>query len=208
MAKGKPKAAKPKAKHKAAKRGDAMAAAAKPKAKSTKVKPAKVKPVEAASGKAAGTKPKRRALPVPAALPDASAARAPKRVRRAESRHLVPFDATLGGAGADILDRLWDTVEERRLAGDTVHSHSARLIARGTAKVAQKLGEEAVECLIEATLGNRDATVAESADVLYHLLVVLRGAGIPLGDVLAELERRTAQSGLAEKAARGAGTGS
>jgi phosphoribosyl-ATP pyrophosphohydrolase len=101
-----------------------------------------------------------------------------------------------------ILDRLWETVEQRRLAGDVTTSHSARLMARGTAKVAQKFGEEAVECVIEATIGNRAATVLESADVLYHLMVIWVDAGIRPDEVWAELARRQGISGIAEKAAR------
>ena len=93
-------------------------------------------------------------------------------------------------------------VEDRRQAGDTMTSHSARLLARGTAKVAQKLGEEAVECVIEAATGNRDATVLESADLLYHLMVVWVDAGIPPQEVWGELARRQGISGIAEKAAR------
>ena len=81
-------------------------------------------------------------------------------------------------------------------------SYTAKLLAKGPAQAAKKLGEEAVEAAIAAAVGDRDGLLAEAADVLYHLLVVLRGAGIPVADVMAELERRTAQSGLAEKAAR------
>ena len=103
---------------------------------------------------------------------------------------------------ATVLDRLWQTVENRRLAGDATHSHSARLMARGTAKVAQKLGEEAVECVIEATLGHRAETILESADLLYHLMVVWVDAGIRPDEVWAELRRREGISGIAEKAAR------
>ena len=76
-------------------------------------------------------------------------------------------------------------------------------LAGGPARPARKLGEEAVEAVIAAIEGDRKALTAEAADVLYHLLVVLHGAGVPLRDVMAELERRTAQSGLAEKASRG-----
>ncbi|TQF83786.1 phosphoribosyl-ATP diphosphatase [Elioraea sp. Yellowstone] len=100
-----------------------------------------------------------------------------------------------------MLDRLWATVESRKGA-DPALSHSARLLARGTAKVAQKLGEEAVEAVIEATRGNRDGVIAESADLLYHLMVVWVDAGIRPGAVWAELERRQGVSGIAEKAAR------
>ncbi len=69
-------------------------------------------------------------------------------------------------------------------------------------KAAQKLGEEAVETVIAAVKGDAESLVSESADLIYHWLVVLALAGVPLSDVLAELERRTAQSGLAEKASR------
>jgi phosphoribosyl-ATP pyrophosphohydrolase len=93
-------------------------------------------------------------------------------------------------------------VEARRVAGDITHSHSARLLARGTAKVAQKLGEEAVECVIEATQGHRAETILESADLLYHLIVVWVDAGIRPEEVWAELRRREGISGIAEKAAR------
>jgi len=101
----------------------------------------------------------------------------------------------------EVLDRLWTVVLDRRTA-DPAHSHSARLLARGTAKVAQKFGEEAVECLIEAALGNKDALVSESADVLYHLLVMWVAAGIEPADVWAELHRREGVSGVLEKAMR------
>ena len=85
---------------------------------------------------------------------------------------------------------------------DPAISHSARLLARGTAKVAQKFGEEAVECLIEAVRGDRDAVIAESADVLYHLVVVWVSAGVAPEEVWAELTRREGVSGITEKASR------
>lgn len=103
--------------------------------------------------------------------------------------------------GAEVLDRLWAVVQARRNA-DPALSHSARLLGRGTAKVAQKFGEEAVECLIEAVAGNRMALVAESADVLYHLLVLWVDAGVRPDEVWGELVRREDVSGIAEKAAR------
>ena len=81
-------------------------------------------------------------------------------------------------------------------------SYTAKLLADGPARAAKKLGEEAVEAAIAAVQGDRGGLVAEAADVLYHLLVVLEGAGVPLEEVMAELARRTAQSGLTEKAAR------
>jgi len=105
------------------------------------------------------------------------------------------------GPSAAVLDRLWQVVDSRRSADPAV-SHSARLLSRGTAKVAQKFGEEAVECLIEATAGNRDALIGESADVLYHLIVMWVDAGIRPDEVWAELKRREGVSGIAEKAAR------
>ncbi|WP_245215697.1 phosphoribosyl-ATP diphosphatase [Pararoseomonas baculiformis] len=101
-----------------------------------------------------------------------------------------------------VLDRLWAMVEERRVSGDIQTSHSARLLARGTAKVAQKLGEEAVETVIEAMAGNRTALISESADLLYHLIVTWVDAGIHPEEVWAELVRREGISGIAEKAAR------
>ena len=102
---------------------------------------------------------------------------------------------------AEVLDRLWSVIVQRRKA-DPASSHSARLLSRGRAKIAQKFGEEAVECLIEAALGNRDALVAESADVLYHLLVMWVAADVKPDAVWAELERREGISGIAEKASR------
>ena len=101
----------------------------------------------------------------------------------------------------EVLDRLFRVVASRRDADPTV-SHSARLLSRGMPKVAQKFGEEAVECLIEAVGGDHRALVGESADVLYHLLVLWVGAGVAPQDVWAELVRREGISGLAEKAAR------
>ena len=99
------------------------------------------------------------------------------------------------------LDDLARIVSERAAAPAT-ESYTAKLIAGGPAKAAKKLGEEAVEAAIAAVERDRKNLTAEAADVLYHLLVVLQGANIPLSDVMADLERRTAQSGLAEKAAR------
>jgi phosphoribosyl-ATP pyrophosphohydrolase len=89
-----------------------------------------------------------------------------------------------------------------RAGADPAESHTAKLLAGGPAKAAKKLGEEAVEAALAAVQGDRAGLVGEAADVLYHLLVVLHGAGVPLQEVMAELERRTARSGLAEKAAR------
>ena len=98
-----------------------------------------------------------------------------------------------------------ETLESRiaiRAAASPDESYTAKLIARGMEKCAQKLGEESTEAVIAAVTGNRTELVKESADLLYHLLVVLRAADVPLAEVMAELDQRTAQSGLAEKASR------
>lgn len=106
-----------------------------------------------------------------------------------------------GASDAAVLDRLFEVVLSRRNADPSL-SHSARLLSRGVAKVAQKFGEEAVECVIEAVAGNNDALVAESADVLYHLIVLWVSAGLTPDQVWSELNRREGISGIAEKAAR------
>ena len=92
-------------------------------------------------------------------------------------------------------------VRERAHSGDP-DSWTAKLFARGIDKAAQKLGEEAVETVIAAVKGDKQGLVSESADLMYHWLVVLGIAGIPLSDVLKELEGRTGRSGVAEKASR------
>jgi phosphoribosyl-ATP pyrophosphohydrolase len=90
----------------------------------------------------------------------------------------------------------------RRGRSGAADSWTARLFAAGQKKAAQKLGEEAVETVIAAAAGDRDGLIAESADLLYHWLVVLALADVKLEEVLSELERRTVRSGVAEKAAR------
>lgn len=102
---------------------------------------------------------------------------------------------------ARVLDRLWGTVLSRADANPN-ESHSARLLSRGTEKVAQKFGEEAVECVIEAVAKHRTALIGESADVLYHLMVLWVDAGLRPEEVWGELTRREGMSGIAEKAAR------
>ena len=81
-------------------------------------------------------------------------------------------------------------------------SYTAKLLDRGVPVCARKLGEEAVETVVAATAGDRDELKAEAADLFYHLLVLLRARGVALEDVMNELEARTAQTGLQEKAAR------
>jgi phosphoribosyl-ATP pyrophosphohydrolase len=99
------------------------------------------------------------------------------------------------------LDRLSATIEARKGA-DPETSWTARLLATGPAKCAEKFGEEAVEAIIEAVKGDSAALTAEAADVLYHLLVMLAARDVSLADVLTELERREGRSGLDEKASR------
>lgn len=99
------------------------------------------------------------------------------------------------------LSDLEKTIAERARSGDP-ESWTAKLFAKGIDKAAQKLGEEAVETVIAAVRGDTKGVVSESADLLYHWLVVLGIAGVRLDEVLAELERRTGRSGVAEKASR------
>lgn len=102
-------------------------------------------------------------------------------------------DFTLADLEAIVAERAKASPEE---------SWTARLVAKGKPKAAQKLGEEAVETVIAAISEDDEGLIGESADLLYHLLVVLKLADIPLSSVMAELERRTGQSGLEEKAGR------
>ena len=102
------------------------------------------------------------------------------------------------------LEDLARIIADRADAG-AEHSYTAKLLAGGPALAAKKLGEEAVEAALASVAGDREALKREAADVLYHLLVVLAAGGVPLQDVMAELQRRTSQSGLDEKAARGRG---
>jgi phosphoribosyl-ATP pyrophosphohydrolase len=99
------------------------------------------------------------------------------------------------------LSDLEKIVNERAHSGDP-DSWTAKLFARGIDKAAQKLGEEAVEAVIAAVKGDKQGLVSESADLIYHWLVVLGLSGVPLSDVLKELESRTGRSGIAEKASR------
>lgn len=101
----------------------------------------------------------------------------------------------------DSLTRLEATIAARREA-DPDSSYVARLNARGLGKIAQKLGEEATETVIAALTQDKAALVGEAADLVFHLMVLLDAKGVPLADVLAELDRREGTSGIAEKAAR------
>ncbi|OSP56446.1 phosphoribosyl-ATP diphosphatase [Pseudoruegeria sp. SK021] len=99
------------------------------------------------------------------------------------------------------LTRLYDTIDARR-AADPDSSWTAKLFAKGPDKCAEKFGEEAVEAIIAAVKNDRDELTNEAADVLYHLLVMLASRDVALSDVLAVLETRMGQSGIAEKASR------
>lgn len=90
----------------------------------------------------------------------------------------------------------------QRAGADAESSYTRSLLDKGVARCAKKFGEEATEAVIAAVAEDDSALTAEAADVLYHLLVMLQARKIPLASVMAELERRTAQSGIAEKASR------
>ncbi|NMM45102.1 phosphoribosyl-ATP diphosphatase [Rhodospirillaceae bacterium KN72] len=102
---------------------------------------------------------------------------------------------------ATVLDRLFATVQSRKGA-DPESSYTAKLFTKGRAKIAQKVGEEAVESVIEAMRDDRDALASESADLLYHLLVLWADAGLKPDEVWAKLDARVGTSGIAEKASR------
>lgn len=101
----------------------------------------------------------------------------------------------------ETLSRLEATIAQRRSA-DPASSYVAKLNARGLGKIAQKVGEEATETVIAALSEGREELVGEAADLLFHLIVLLNAKDVPLAEVLAELDRREGQSGIAEKASR------
>jgi phosphoribosyl-ATP pyrophosphohydrolase len=105
-------------------------------------------------------------------------------------------------ADAAILDRLYATILSRRGA-DPASSHTARLFSKGRAKIAQKVGEEAVETALAAVAGTPEEVTGEAADLIFHLLILLADCGLAPADIWAELARREGISGIAEKAARG-----
>lgn len=102
---------------------------------------------------------------------------------------------------SNALIRLAATIAARKGA-DPEASWTAKLLSKGPEKAAEKFGEEAVEAIIEAVRGDRDALTREAADVIYHLLVMLAARDVTLQDVLAELEAREGRSGVEEKASR------
>lgn len=101
----------------------------------------------------------------------------------------------------EVVDRLYATIVKRKGA-DPASSYTARLYAAGTEKIVQKFGEESIELVIEALGGDRQKLAEESADVLYHLLVVWAQAGVSPQQVCDVLEKRTAMSGVEEKKGR------
>lgn len=121
----------------------------------------------------------------------------------AKSSKLAKIIGIIPGAGNDgrTLDGLYSVIRSRRGA-DPARSHTARMFLRGPAKIAQKFGEEAVEAVIEGAHGNGKALVLESADTLYHLLVLWAACGVKPAQVWKELKRREVRSGIAEKASR------
>lgn len=102
---------------------------------------------------------------------------------------------------ATALSRLSATIAARQ-GDDPSQSYTAKLLSQGPVKAAQKLGEEAIETALAAALNDADGVASESADLIYHWLVLLRASGVSLDKVAAKLEAREGQSGLAEKAAR------
>ena len=99
------------------------------------------------------------------------------------------------------IDALFQVIADRR-GGDPERSYTARLFERGTPTIARKVGEEAVETVIEALAGSKQTLTAESADLLYHLLVLWADGGVDPQDVWSELSRRAGTSGLDEKTGR------
>lgn len=102
---------------------------------------------------------------------------------------------------SDTIQSLFDTILSRKGA-DPASSYTASLYAKGTAKIAQKVGEEAVETCIEALQGDKDKLAAESADLLYHLMVLWADQGLTPDDVFKILQAREGTSGIAEKNSR------
>ncbi len=110
-----------------------------------------------------------------------------------------------GDMQSNVLAKLEAIIADRASGADGDTSYTAKLLASGTEKCARKFGEEAIELILAAVEENPEHLTAEAADVLYHLLVVLRAGGVPLDDVMQELANRFRQSGLEEKASRNKG---
>ena len=101
----------------------------------------------------------------------------------------------------DVLAKLASTIATRS-GGDPASSYTAKLLSKGVEKCAKKFGEEAVELALASVTGDKAHVTAEAADVLYHLLVLLKASGVELSSVMDELQKREVQSGLEEKASR------
>jgi len=99
------------------------------------------------------------------------------------------------------LNYLFETIQSRKTA-DPSSSWTAKLLSKGPEKCAEKFGEEAIEAIIEAVKGDKAGLTSEAADVIYHLMVMLAARDVTLDEVVAELARRQAKSGIAEKASR------
>ena len=110
-----------------------------------------------------------------------------------------------GDSDIEVLARLFAVIEARK-GGDAATSYTAKLFAEGRQAIARKLGEEAVECVLAGTSGDNSHTVRESADLIYHLLVLWAECGIAPEEVWAELARREGTSGIEEKRRRGGRT--
>ncbi|SFO37445.1 phosphoribosyl-ATP pyrophosphatase [Cohaesibacter marisflavi] len=95
-----------------------------------------------------------------------------------------------------------EAIIDKRAGSEDKKSYTRKLIGKGVGKCAQKMGEEAVEAVIAAVEGDKQELTSETADLLYHLLVVLKISNVPLSDVMDELASRTGQTGLEEKASR------
>jgi phosphoribosyl-ATP pyrophosphohydrolase len=121
--------------------------------------------------------------------------------KKASKKALKKREQNGSVADEHVLDRLYDVIDSRKGA-DPNTSYTARLFSRGRQQIAKKLGEEAVETLIEGIRGDKPKLVGESADMLYHLLTLWASVGVKPADVWAELARREGLSGIAEKAAR------
>ncbi|MEH6477361.1 MAG: phosphoribosyl-ATP diphosphatase [Sneathiella sp.] len=104
-------------------------------------------------------------------------------------------------ANSEILDRLFETISARKTA-DANSSYTAKLFAKGTQKIAQKVGEEGVELALAAALKNNDEIISESADLLYHMFVLWADAGVEPSEIYNKLAEREGLSGLVEKASR------
>ena len=121
--------------------------------------------------------------------------------KKAKKAHKKKRGNSVAGVDEHVLDRLYLVIDSRKGA-DPDTSYTARLFSRGRQQIAKKLGEEAVEALIEGIRGDRPKLVGESADMLYHLLTLWASIGVKPKAVWTELARREGLSGIAEKASR------